>query len=223
MAPTSEFAVFSLVTNASIEDPTSDAGTVWNSTLDTVMAQDGYQRAYWGRQVESPDTLELVVDWESIDAHKAFTNKPIYGPFLKHLDTILGAPPNLIHVNFDPHPPARAISNNSSRVTEMCRFVFSAGLSDSQKSDFESSFVSFAKAAEKADAFRGMSSGWVVEEIEHSSLKGEKGKAFVAAIGWQSVDGHMEFRKTDEFKDTIKVLREKSISVDAHHVSFTEV
>ncbi len=61
MAPASEIAILPLVSEAPIEDPSSDAGKVWKSTLDTVMAQDGYQRAYWGRQVESPDTLELVV------------------------------------------------------------------------------------------------------------------------------------------------------------------
>ncbi len=158
-----------------------------------------------------------------MDAHKAFTKKPIYGPFMKHLETILSGPGDLTHVHFDPHPPARATSNNSSRVTEMCRFVFSANVSDSQKSEFESSFATFTKAVEQAEAFLGMSSGWVVEEIEHTSLKGEKGKAFVAAIGWQSVDGHMKFRETSEFKDVISELREKSVSIDAHHVNFNDV
>ncbi|KAI9701936.1 MAG: hypothetical protein M1836_001280 [Candelina mexicana] len=223
MAPASEIAILSLVTNAPVEDPSSDAGKVWQATLDTIMAQDGVQRAYWGRQVESPDTLELVVDWDSIDAHDNFSKKPIFGPFIKHLGTILGGSTILTHVNFNPHPPTRAISNNYAHVTEMCRFLFSANFSDSQRSDFESSFASFIKAAEKAVAFRGMSSGWVVEEVEHTSLKGEKGKAFAAAIGWQSIEGHMEFRKTDEFEDTIKELREKSVGIDVHHVSFSEV
>lgn len=61
MAPATEIATLPLVAGASIEDPDSPAGKVWQSTLDTVADQDGFQRAYHGRQVENQSVLELFI------------------------------------------------------------------------------------------------------------------------------------------------------------------
>lgn len=61
MAPATEIATLPLAAGATIEDPNSSAGKVWQSTLDTVSAQDGYQRAYYGREVENPSVVQLLV------------------------------------------------------------------------------------------------------------------------------------------------------------------
>ena len=61
MAPATEIAVLPLVSGAEIEDPSTPAGTVWKSTLDTIHAQSGVQRIYWGRQIENPSNLDLLV------------------------------------------------------------------------------------------------------------------------------------------------------------------
>ena len=61
MAPATEIATLPLVAGAQIEDPSSPAGTVWKSTIDTILAADGVQRAYWGRQVENPTVIDLLI------------------------------------------------------------------------------------------------------------------------------------------------------------------
>lgn len=61
MAPATEIAALPLIPGAQIEDPSAPAGAVWKSTIDTLLAQEGFQRAYWGRQVENPSVLELLV------------------------------------------------------------------------------------------------------------------------------------------------------------------
>ena len=61
MAPATEIAVFSLIAGAQIEDPSSPAGAVWKSTLDTILAQEGAQRLCWGRQVENPSNIDLLI------------------------------------------------------------------------------------------------------------------------------------------------------------------
>lgn len=61
MAPATELATIPLVAGATIEDANSPAGKVWQSTLDTVSAQDGYQKAYYGREVENPSVLQFFV------------------------------------------------------------------------------------------------------------------------------------------------------------------
>ena len=61
MAPATEIATLPLITGATIEDPDSSAGKVWQSTLDTVSAQDGFQRAYYGREVENQSVVQLLI------------------------------------------------------------------------------------------------------------------------------------------------------------------
>lgn len=61
MAPATEIATLPLVAGATIEDPDSSAGKVWQSTLDTVSAQDGFQRAYYGREVENQSVVQLLI------------------------------------------------------------------------------------------------------------------------------------------------------------------
>ena len=61
MAPATELATIPLTSGAEIEDPASPAGKVWQSALDTIAQQDGFQRAYWGREVENPSVLQLFV------------------------------------------------------------------------------------------------------------------------------------------------------------------
>lgn len=46
MVPATEIATIPLSAGADIKDPWSPAGKVWQSTLDTVSQQEGFQRAY---------------------------------------------------------------------------------------------------------------------------------------------------------------------------------
>ena len=62
MAPVTEIATIPLQTGAKIEDLNSPAGKVWTSTINTVAEQDGYQGLYYGRELENPSTVQLLVD-----------------------------------------------------------------------------------------------------------------------------------------------------------------
>ena len=61
MAPATEIAILPLFAGATIEEPDSPPGKVWQSTLDTVSAQDGFQRAYYGREVENQSVVQLLI------------------------------------------------------------------------------------------------------------------------------------------------------------------
>lgn len=61
MAPATEIATIPLAAGAQTEDPSSPAGAVWKSVIDTILAAEGAQRAYWGRQVENPSIIDLLI------------------------------------------------------------------------------------------------------------------------------------------------------------------
>ena len=78
------------------------------------------------------------------------------------------------------------------------------------------------KGLKTAPDFKGISSGWSVED--DVPVRGEEdktGSMLVAFIGWPSVEAHMKFRDTQEFKDSIGLLRNIPglIKLAAFHVS----
>jgi hypothetical protein len=62
--------------------------------------------------------------------------------------------------------------------------------------------------------------GWVVEDLAYD---GQPGKAYVAVVGWESIQAHMAYRETQAFKDIISEVREVSIARVMHHTTFTKL
>lgn len=214
MAPATELATIPIASGAAVEDPNSSAGKVWQSTLDTVSQQDGFQRLYWGREVENQSVIQLFIDWDSFDAHKNFMASPTYGPFAKHLMTIVDGPFSMYHANLTPHPPTAAVGT-ASPVTEVLTCYF-----EKEDDGFESKVNQLIKViSENAEGFKAASGGWVIEDVEY---EGKKGKAYVGVLGWESVEAHMSFRETQAFKDNIHLLRGDPLGMEVHHTKFAE-
>lgn len=68
-----EIAIFSLHDGKIPDDANSASGQVLKDTLDQLTEQKGFQRAYFGRELENPGTFRLFVDWDSVDDHIEFT------------------------------------------------------------------------------------------------------------------------------------------------------
>ncbi|KAF2088561.1 hypothetical protein K490DRAFT_39840 [Saccharata proteae CBS 121410] len=208
MAPVTEVALLPLPAGSTVDDPSTDAGQVWQDSLNTVMGVDGAERAYWSREVENPTMLRLFVDWKSLQHHKTFIADKAYGPFVKHLLSILDGGPQLYHVEFQPHPP-KPLSQTIAPATEVLTMFFPASLSTADQESVTENMKKLGSAIEdsKPEGFRGISGGWVVEELDNEKVGG-KAKAFMAVIGWASIDAHMQFRETDEFKSNIYLVRD---------------
>ena len=56
-----EIAIVSLIEDATIEDKESHSGTIWQESLATVANQTGFQKLYWGRHVENPSIVSILV------------------------------------------------------------------------------------------------------------------------------------------------------------------
>lgn len=59
--PATEIAVLPLKAGSTIEEPSSPAGQAFHYMLDTVSQQKGFQRACWGRRIESESEVQLLV------------------------------------------------------------------------------------------------------------------------------------------------------------------
>jgi hypothetical protein len=158
----------------------------------------------------------LSTDWNSVKAHQDFNNTPAYPAFKERFQTFSGGPPRIIHVDFKPEGALdKAIT---APVTEVATFVFGP---DGVPSGFGAGVEKFGAAIEAGSipGFLIATYGFALEEVE---IDGKKGKAAVLAIGWDSVDAHMQFRETQTFKDNIHFLRDGVAAAEMHHVQFLE-
>jgi heme-degrading monooxygenase HmoA len=103
----------------------------------------------------------------------------------------------------------------SAPVTEMMMLFFPASFSNSE---LDGPYKAFAELVNTKSPAVSISSGWVVEEQQHASLGDAKGKAFVIAVGWESVESYSAYQETSEFKDAIAPVRDLSSAVNVWHV-----
>ena len=126
--------------------------------------------------------------------------------------TIVDGPFTMLHANLTPHPATAALGT-ASPVTEVLTAYF-----EKEDNDFAAKATQLTKAiSENADGFKGAAGGWVIEDVEY---EGKKGKAYVAMIGWESVEAHMAFRETTAFKENIHLIREGPLGMELHHTEF---
>ncbi|KAK3077699.1 hypothetical protein LTS18_009539, partial [Coniosporium uncinatum] len=203
-----EVAFLPLIPGVDIDNEKSLDCKVWKDCLVTLSEQDGFIKSFYGRQVENKDMLQWMIVWRDVAAHMAFTKSEAYQPFVKHISTLLSGPAYLHHVHF--RTPFAAVA--SAPVTEMLTMYFKPTISYAQQEEAEKAVDELVAAAQRhASGFKGAASGWAVELIKHESLVNEiheKGMAFLVALGWESVDAHMAFRETKEFKRYIEPLRD---------------
>lgn len=101
------------------------------------------------------------------------------------------------HVSFDPHPPSTVLQ---SPITEILRAYFPTDQVSSEGAAFEAELHKLVNAlrTNKIAGHTGeMSSGWSIEEVDQDGIPS---KVFVAYIGWDSVEAHVEARKTAVFQ-----------------------
>ncbi|KAI9770925.1 MAG: hypothetical protein M1840_002629 [Geoglossum simile] len=222
MATVTQLTTLSLKPDTSIEDPSTEAGRVWNSTLEIIAEQKGREHTFWGREVENSSVVHLHINWSSISSRQAFVDSPAYKPFVSSLSTILTDPPVTCCTTLDPNPATAVFAHGTSPVTELCTFYFALPFSLEAQSAFDETITAFsARVASKAEGYKATASGWIVEELDNPNIG--KSKGFFLAYGWKSIDAHMRYRDTDDFKETIGGIREKFGAVTMCHVIFKEL
>ncbi|KFX91312.1 hypothetical protein V490_05980 [Pseudogymnoascus sp. VKM F-3557] len=72
-----------------------------SSFLRIMQRQPGFQQLTWGRWEESPDNVQLHLNWDSIEAHRQFElSGADFAAVGDVLGPVLAKPPAMHHVNF---------------------------------------------------------------------------------------------------------------------------
>ncbi|KAF2641453.1 hypothetical protein P280DRAFT_313771 [Massarina eburnea CBS 473.64] len=203
-----------------------DAKAVWDEALPIISSQKGCNAVYYGRQTENPDIAQFVVDWESLDAHKAFAASPAYGPFLGKIATLLAAPPQVFHLSVPAEYPTSVPL--SAPVTECLSLYFDPSY---ENADFNSNWAKFVKRAyelEKESGGIGVTGGFSLEPHKHKNLAAEgeeegAAKLFGIFIGWPSIEKHLEFRNSEAMTTIRPYIQEGPKGMSVYHVAFKKL
>ncbi|KIX09467.1 uncharacterized protein Z518_00547 [Rhinocladiella mackenziei CBS 650.93] len=225
MAPATEIVFLPLKEGDKPEDGTTESGQKFAELAQTILAQEGCQFLSFGRQVEHPNICNLFINWDAVDYHTKFIASPEYKPFFEKILSVIDGNPSFYHVHFDPHPPNKALVGTEPMATEIITAYFPLDYSPEDQKTFDDGMKTFASVFEgSANGFIGAFGGWVVEELDIPNTS-EKGKVYVALIGWTSVEAHMKCRETQTFKDNVHYLRgAKDLkAINVFHVPSQEV
>ncbi|TGO66275.1 hypothetical protein BOTNAR_0064g00130 [Botryotinia narcissicola] len=162
--------------------------------LQTLKTQDGYLRTRWGPHSEDQQKLELLIGWESVEAFTKFQKTPAFQEMLAQVKPNLTAPPNLIIIEFKPYAPKEVID---AHFVQMLTVEQGASSED----DLRAQVTKF----KDLDGCTGVASGLSKDDVDG------KGKVFVAAVGWESLEA------SEKAKDSKVVVLS---GAESHHVNF---
>lgn len=128
-----------------------------------------------------------LADWDSHDAHVKMIDDPQYKPFIgKILEWSSG--PTFYHAALKPHPPTPVFM---SPVAEVAKFAIAV-----TREEWAVLYEEFEKGLKNAPGYKAHSAGWTIEDE----------KDFVLVIGWESVEAHTSWAKTESGVESIKYL-----------------
>lgn len=105
------------------------------------------------------------------------------------------------HTHLEPHPADQVLHDETSPVTEIFMAYFPKDYLDASQHSFVKRIETFlANIQPGATETTGYSGGWSVEDLPIPGST-DQGKAFMALFGWQSLEAHGDFVKTETFKE----------------------
>ncbi|KAI1478486.1 hypothetical protein F4774DRAFT_152327 [Daldinia eschscholtzii] len=201
MAPVTEIVLHSLKPGTDVES--------FYKTFTIIKEKSAAQVIRASTVHENPEQVGIFIDWDSIEAHKAFEADEVsYNAFISLAKPHLTKFPLLFHAELTPFPPAVLNNAEGKGKTPVAHVLFTyfAPDTDAAKTLIEAqNFVSKLTGAGFAGLTGESSLGWSVEK--DVDFKGEKTRVLVIILGWESVQAHLEARETDAWKSTIGKFR----------------
>ncbi|KEF58322.1 uncharacterized protein A1O9_06248 [Exophiala aquamarina CBS 119918] len=204
------------------EDVGTSASSLMQGRISDILKSPGAQRCYWGRAVEHPDLLYLLVDWDTLQHHVNFTNNP--RDDATDLSPLFAGTPVIYHAELTPEPAPGILTKPQSPVTEVATIYFPVDLPELTQEKVVSDTKKFRAILDTPDGCIASSGGWVLEEVEIPG-QDKKGKAFIMMFGWESIEAHNSFVKTPKVQEHVHLIAGLGglISLDMCHVAFTEI
>lgn len=197
MAPVTEFVFATRSASGSLD--------VLEKSFQLLKQQPGNQAVRASVLHENADQFRLFIDWDSIDSHYAFRSKDVYkNHFLGEVASHVAGPATVVHAELSPFPPT-VLDSAKTPVAEVL-FTYFAPEADAAKNlAAAQALVSGLSGAGFAGMTGESALGWSVEK--DVDFKGDKTRALILLLGWESVDAHQKARATDVYGKLIAAFQ----------------
>lgn len=149
------------------------------------------------------------------------TSPSEYPALGKKLDSILDAPPTMIHLDLEPESPGFFSPTVSGALEIVTVWFDQAHLATAMQHNFAKKVRQFLGVIQQhaSPGCTGSAIGFSNEHDLVNPQTQEKGQALIVFVGWESVDVHMKFRETDEFKSASKDMQDEAMKgVTMEHI-----
>ncbi|KAJ9636467.1 hypothetical protein H2204_005300 [Knufia peltigerae] len=131
----------------------------------------------------------------------------IYEAHISRFNTIVDGPSTVFHANLTPNSLSD-FPHDKGVATEIFIQYFPADYSDSDMFTVENAIKPIARLFEQTRRSGACmsTSGWILEDLltpEGAPEAGQKAKAFLAFMAWDSVEAHLRFQNTETFRACI--------------------
>ncbi|KAI1385166.1 uncharacterized protein F4822DRAFT_335682 [Hypoxylon trugodes] len=200
MAPITTFILTTVKAGAKVEE---SFGAI-EAIQDTIKSAPGSGALRVATLHEDANQYRLFIDWESIEAHKAFRQTEAFQKFANEISPFAANPSTVFHAELSPFPPSvldNAEGKGKTAVAEIL-FTYYAPTADADKNlALAQKLASQLAGAGFAGATGETAVGWSVEkDIDY---KGTPSRALVVILGWETVAAHEAARNSDKYKSII--------------------
>ncbi|KAH7143446.1 hypothetical protein EDB81DRAFT_934656 [Dactylonectria macrodidyma] len=160
-----------------------------------------------GTHTQDLGTIQITSEWDGALDSLSFHDTPEHDSFIKIVRDSFGEPHSIFHAAVSQSafgPDGLATAN----ATEFVRIYFpSSRVNPEFQKQIEEDFAKFDDIFKKgAKGDLSLAYGWVLEEQDHESIKGEKAKSFFVARGWESMEHFQQSVDNDNFKEAMPLL-----------------
>jgi hypothetical protein len=228
IAMSSTIQVLVFPTNSTFNQPGTLAGRQWKTALGYLASCPSFSSAWWGRHLEAPELVTVLVDWNTSSAAKAFLSKH-YASFAAFLEPLLAMPahlPDAAEINPISLAEPAALPGGGG-LTTISKLTYDSLSADQRFHLLAPTFEIYvqelgAAADHGAAGFKGGNAAWAVDST------GEKTTTLWLLTSWQSVEAEQRCEKTFQtanglnMKDTFlrKMLEQADPGVETHHVAW---
>lgn len=213
--------------SATIEDPNSADGQVWEGVLKAIEASAGYERLYWGRWRERKDKVQLHVARQKAKQNKEFVKSDAW---LQILTAVQKLAPEGADAKKDTVVRNAMLNNHSSGSRALgggAPYTGTAVYFATGRRNWDAVWQLWSTIVPTVPGCMGASGGWITDEVDiPGAPKNMKGggkwkNCFIAWVGWESVEAHDDFHKAEDFKKRGRLLSEANFGYTEYgHVCF---
>ena len=101
---------------------------------------------------------------------------------------------------------------------------FPLSITPQKQEEWENLWKSFAKNVQaEAKGLRDVHGGWVIEDmdVEGEAFDEGKARAWLGTLGWESVQAHLEFQKTEAFGRVVGEMQDVPGKLEVYHVELS--